>query len=96
MSYSIKKGFENTNVGAKIFDGRKVFKGQLKNATQEELEQLHFIGVPHIEKSDSKPIIKKRDNSPNAAPVAKPPKRKKKKKKTNGIQEKTNLKKDVE
>jgi S-methylmethionine-dependent homocysteine/selenocysteine methylase len=96
MSYSIKKGFENTNVGAKIFDGRKIFKGQLKNATQEELEQLHFMGVQCIEKSDSKPIIKMRDNSPNAAPVVVPPKRKKKKKKTNGIQKETDSKKDME
>lgn len=94
--YKIKKGFENTNVGASIFDRRKIFKGELKSATQEELEQLYFIGVPHIEKQDSKPIVKKRDNSPNAAPVAKPPKRKKKK--ANGVQKETknDTNKDVE
>jgi hypothetical protein len=86
--YKIKKGFEKTNVGASIFDGRKVFKGILGSATQEELEELHFLGVPYIEKQDDLPIIKTRDNSPNAAPVAKPPKRKKKKK-ANGIQKET-------
>jgi hypothetical protein len=37
------------------------------------------LGVQHIEKTDDKPIVKMRDNDPNAAPVAKPPKRKKKK-----------------
>jgi hypothetical protein len=88
MSYSVKKGFENSRVSAVICDGRKLFKGLFKDATQEELEQMHFTGVPYIIKSDSKPIVKIRDNDPNAAPVAKPPKRKKKKK-TNGIQKET-------
>ena len=74
MSYSIKKGHENDNVSAKIFDGTRTFKGLLKDATQGELEEMHLIGIPLIIKSKTaKRKTKKRDNSPNAAPVAVPP-----------------------
>ena len=73
MSYSVKKGFENQKVGAKIFDGRKVFNGLLGDATQEELEELHLLGVPNIVKSDKKKRkSKKRDNSPSD-PLPVPP-----------------------
>jgi hypothetical protein len=73
MAYSIKKGSENVRVGAKINDGTKVFNGLLKDATQEELEELHLIGILNVVKSKKKKRKKKtRDNSPSD-PLPVPP-----------------------
>ena len=73
MSYSIKKGFENQKVGAKIFDGTKVFNGTLESATQEELEELHSMGIKNVVRSTKKKRKnKKRDNAPSD-PLPVPP-----------------------
>ncbi len=75
MNYSIKSGFENCKVGAKIFDGTRIFNGLLKDASSEELKELYLIGIPHIKKSKAtKTKKKKRDNNPKTPPPAIPPK----------------------
>ena len=72
MAYKVRKGFENSKVGAVIFDGKQVFNGKLGDATQEELEELHLIGIPNITKSTKRKTKKKRDNSPSE-PLPLPP-----------------------
>ena len=74
MDYSIESGFENCKVGAKIFDGTRIFNGLLKDASSEELKELYLNGIPHIKKSKAtKTKKKKRDNSPKTPPPAIPP-----------------------
>jgi hypothetical protein len=74
MAYKVKKGFEAQKIGAKIFDGTKVFNGTLGDATQEELEELHLIGIKNIIKEKkTKRKSKKRDNAPSE-PLPLPPK----------------------
>jgi len=74
MAYKIKSGFENCKVGARIYDGTRVFNGLLKDATQEELEELHILGIPYIVKSKTtKSKKKKRDNSPTKSEMTPPP-----------------------
>ncbi len=73
MAYKIKKGYEAQRVSAKIFDGTQLFNGELQSATQEELEELHFIGIKNIIKeSKKKRKTKTRDNSPSE-PLPLPP-----------------------
>jgi len=72
MAYKVKKGFEAQKVGAKIYDGKQVFNGTLGDATQEELEELHLIGIPNISKSTKRKTKKKRDNAPSE-PLPLPP-----------------------
>ena len=75
MDYSIESGFENCKVGAKIFDGTRIFNGLLKDASSEELKELHLIGIPYIKKSKAtKTKKKKRDNNPKKPTTAIPPK----------------------
>lgn len=75
MAYKLIQGYEAKRVGAKIFDGTKVFNGLLKDATQEELEELHLIGIKGIitVKSKKRKTKKKRDNNPTE-PLPLPPK----------------------
>jgi hypothetical protein len=76
MAYSIKKGSELIRVGAVINDGKKVFNGCLGDATQEELNELHSLGIAtnHIKiTTKKKRPKKKRDNSPGE-PTPTPPK----------------------
>lgn len=74
MAYSVKKGSENVRVGAVICDGKKVFNGCLGDATQEELNELHSLGIAtnHIKATTKKRKKKKRDNSPGQ-PLPEPP-----------------------
>lgn len=75
MDYSIKSGFENCKVGAKIFDGTRIFNGLLKDASSEELKELYLIGIPYIKKNKATKTKKKtRDNNPKTPPPAIPPK----------------------
>jgi hypothetical protein len=66
MAYKLIKGYEAKRVGAKISDGTKVFNGLLGDATQEELEELHLIGIKGIiiVKSKKRKPKKTRDNNP--------------------------------
>jgi hypothetical protein len=73
MAYTVKKGYENIRVGAKIFDGKKTFNGTLSEATQEELEQLFAFLPQYISKAKKvKRTKKKRDNDPDKQ-LPKPP-----------------------
>ena len=73
MAYKVKKGYEAQRVSAVVFDGTKVFNGKLGDATQEELEELHLIGIKNIQKTTKKKRkTKTRDNSPSE-PLPLPP-----------------------
>ena len=44
MAYKVKEGFGDYHVGASIKDGREKINLRLKEATQEQLEELYLKG----------------------------------------------------
>ena len=57
--YKIKKGFEGKRVGFRLLDG-SAFNKQLKDATQDELEELFNANVQGIEAAKNKKNAKEK------------------------------------